>query len=168
MNMKDKNYFELLDLPISYEIDLKLLNDNYLLKQQVYHPDNYDDSDLSVLINEAYRVLKDDYSRSIYLLKLNNIYEQDSKAEISQKVLLEIWSDLETVEETNDLNNLNQLYANNNERQKLLLASLSNSFNNNEMQEALAITDRLKYLNNLIRNIEVKIKDANHRNRRAK
>jgi molecular chaperone HscB len=80
--MISDNYFNLLALPISFEIDKKKLNDNYHEIQKTIHPDNYANSSdgerrLSVqkaaLVNDALATLKDPLKRSIYLLSLHGI-----------------------------------------------------------------------------------------------
>jgi len=88
--MTPDNYFNLLALPISFEIDKNKLNDNYHEIQKSIHPDNYANSSdaerrLSVQktaqVNDALATLKDPLKRAIYLLSLHEIElsAQDNK-----------------------------------------------------------------------------------------
>ncbi len=74
-----KNYFELFQLPVSCDVDRKLLTANYRELQKTVHPDRFARESerqqrLSVqytsYVNEAFEALKTPLSRSIYLLKL--------------------------------------------------------------------------------------------------
>ncbi|MDR3179526.1 MAG: Fe-S protein assembly co-chaperone HscB [Holosporaceae bacterium] len=70
------NYFEILEIPLSYEIDEQRITEVYLKKQRILHPDmgekSSDDLDIS-LLNEAYRVLRNPILRAEYFLKLQGI-----------------------------------------------------------------------------------------------
>lgn len=77
-----KNYFELFELPQTYQIDEKLLKQRYLLIMQQVHPDRFvkasaQEQRLAVqftgLINEALDTLQSPVKRAAYLLKLNNM-----------------------------------------------------------------------------------------------
>ena len=39
------NYFELFDLPMSFEIDVNLLNKKYIVLQKQFHPDYFTQAD---------------------------------------------------------------------------------------------------------------------------
>jgi molecular chaperone HscB len=75
------DYFELFGLPVSYELDLALLERRYQELQFKFHPDRYMRSTpqeqlLAVqyvsLINQAYIELKSTLSRARYLLSLQD------------------------------------------------------------------------------------------------
>jgi molecular chaperone HscB len=77
-----KNYFELFDLPISFDIDNRDLAARYRQLQRRVHPDRFaDGSDqerrlsmqMTALINEAFHTLKDPLNRGRYLLKLRGV-----------------------------------------------------------------------------------------------
>lgn len=74
-----KNYFELFELPVSCQVDLKALSSQYRLLQRAVHPDLFvgDDERQQLLsvqyashVNNAFNALKQPLSRIIYLLKL--------------------------------------------------------------------------------------------------
>lgn len=77
-----QNFFELFSLPVSFDIDLKLLSAKFRDLQQVVHPDRFANSSdqekrLSVqkaaLINEAYQILKSPQRRARYILELQGV-----------------------------------------------------------------------------------------------
>ena len=75
-----RNYFELFQIPVACELDLKQLSRNYRELQKTVHPDRFaGEGDrqqrLSVQyaahVNEAYDTLKSPLLRMVYLLKLS-------------------------------------------------------------------------------------------------
>jgi len=68
------NYFDILKIPISYQINKEILLTHYLDLQSQNHPDGMSpDNDISELINRAYFVLNDDFSRMEHIIELNGI-----------------------------------------------------------------------------------------------
>ena len=77
-----RNYFELFELDVGYEVDAGLLASNYQQLQSQFHPDrfvNSDDQDRRIaiqattFINEAYETLRDEHGRARYLLQLQGV-----------------------------------------------------------------------------------------------
>ena len=73
------NFFELFELPVSYEVDLNQVQKKYMELQKLVHPDKFANASdaekrLSMQqtswINEAQATLKDPVLRASYLLKL--------------------------------------------------------------------------------------------------
>ena len=73
------NFFELFELPVSYDVDLNEIQQHYMALQKQVHPDKFANSSdqekrLSMQqtswINEAQATLKDPVLRATYLLKL--------------------------------------------------------------------------------------------------
>ena len=82
MQELSQNYFELLGMPPSFQLDLETLAQNQTRLQARFHPDRYVNASererrLSVqmmaLINEAGKTLKNPVSRGAYLLKMNGV-----------------------------------------------------------------------------------------------
>ena len=76
------NFFELFDLPVSYDVDLTQLQQHYMKLQKQLHPDRFvnrsdQEKRLSMQhtswINEAQTTLKDPVLRACYLLKLKGV-----------------------------------------------------------------------------------------------
>lgn len=77
-----QNYFELFDLPLSFEVDRGHLAEKYRDLQKVAHPDRYANASgqerrlslqQSTLINTAFETLKDPLKRASYILSLRGI-----------------------------------------------------------------------------------------------
>lgn len=85
--LKEENYFNLLDLPVAFDVDLQLLTEHYRLLQKAVHPDKFANSSdqerlvavqKASLVNEAYEVLKSPISRARYLLSLHGMVPNDN------------------------------------------------------------------------------------------
>ncbi|MCU7836292.1 MAG: Fe-S protein assembly co-chaperone HscB [gamma proteobacterium symbiont of Taylorina sp.] len=135
------NYFSLLALPVSFNIDRKALNNNYHEVQKSIHPDNYANGSalerrLSVQkaaqVNDALETLKDPLKRSIYLLLLHGIElnEKDNKMDpmflMEQMELREKLSQLESFDDP--LVVLDEIIDDVNSRIKELVTELENLF----------------------------------------
>ncbi len=75
------NYFEILRLPIAYNIDVDLMTRNYFSLQR-----SSENSVDSGVLNEAYNVLKNDVRRAEYFLNLKNVSTETMSAELSVKM----------------------------------------------------------------------------------
>ena len=103
-----KNYFEIFDLDLAYEVDQKSLLKNYLDLQRKFHPDRYKASSEAekrlnmqwvAEINLAFKTLSDDLLRSIYLFKLSG-HDLEENPKLDNGVLLkqiELREDLEEI-----------------------------------------------------------------------
>lgn len=76
------NYFELFQIPLAYQVDLADLAQRYREAQQSIHPDRYASApdmerrlaaQQAMMINDAYRTLRDPLLRAEYLLGLKGI-----------------------------------------------------------------------------------------------
>jgi molecular chaperone HscB len=95
------NYFQLLNIPESFALNLTTLEQNYFTAQRKYHPDRFvgkPDSERlaaaqhSADINTAYKTLKAPLSRAQYLLKLQGVVVGTEKDTVrpSQDLLTEV------------------------------------------------------------------------------
>ena len=160
------NYFDLLGLKQSYNIDINELKNAYFDLQLSYHPDrsiNEEDrksrASISVDLNKAYSIIKNDLSRAEYLLSLYNISLNDINEQtlLSKLELSLIWEEMERIEELKDSASLIQLYNLKRTARDSKLLSLTEAFNNHNLTLAINITVELKYLNSIINAIELKI-----------
>lgn len=93
------NYFELFGLDETFLVDQELLADRYRQLQKEFHPDKFaskSDSErrwsvqAASLINEAFQSLRNDLSRAIYILGLNNIsVDEETDTRMSPSFLME-------------------------------------------------------------------------------
>ncbi|MFK8039891.1 MAG: Fe-S protein assembly co-chaperone HscB [Rickettsiaceae bacterium] len=157
------NYFNLLNLKQTYSIDKDELENNYLKMQAKYHPDNinYQEDRLeflekSSILNNAYEILKNDIQRAEYLLKLNNVNVEN--ACISKNIdLNEIYKQFELIDNTNNLEDLKNMYDKKILVKNQLIANIKNSLDDkNDIQSALTHFVHLKYINRLIKAIKGK------------
>ena len=93
----NQNYFQLFEIECSVLIDHEVLEKKYLSFQKNFHPDKYvNGSDqekrislqITSYINEAYQILKNDYLKSIYLLKIKGFEVDDQNNTISDPEFL--------------------------------------------------------------------------------
>lgn len=109
-SMLENNYFDIFQLPQTFEIDKDLLYKNYLILQKNFHPDKIINRsnaekiqahEYSAKLNEIYRILNDDKTRAEYILSLNNVLINCDNSNLapSQEVLMEI---LELSEDKNE------------------------------------------------------------------
>jgi molecular chaperone HscB len=165
------NHFELLKLEQRYDIDLSLLQKQYLLKQALHHPDRANSEsdrmknlDISMQLNEAYKILKDDYMRAEYLLKILKKFDESIlHNSLTASELEEIIESHEELDLIDSVENLQNLKDNKMLRKSKMIQALTEYFRDNNITKALDITVRLKYLTNLVKNIDLKIKYANSR-----
>lgn len=88
----NKNFFELLNIPVSFELS-KEFEHNYFELQKKHHPDKVQnnviakitEAKISSKLNEAYNVLKNPLSRAEYILDLLGI-----KLVPSSELLMEV------------------------------------------------------------------------------
>jgi molecular chaperone HscB len=95
----DKNYFELFGLSPHFELDIAQLTSRYRELAREAHPDRFargSDSErrlavqMTTLLNEAFRVLKQPISRARYLLELQGAtHGPDAVAAVDPAFLLE-------------------------------------------------------------------------------
>jgi molecular chaperone HscB len=106
------NYFQLFDLPVGFAIDLNDLAKRYRALQSAVHPDRFANAsaadkraamERTVLINDAYKSLKDSVQRAMYLLSLGGINGLDEKnTQMPADFLMEQMEKREAIEAAND------------------------------------------------------------------
>ena len=117
------NYFELFDLPVSFQVDQVLLKKKFYELSRQYHPDFFTDSpqvkqaeilEKASLVNKAYKTLQDEDETIKYILQLKNLLEDDEKYELNPQFLMEVMDineelmELEMDERYEQLMNLEQ------------------------------------------------------------
>lgn len=97
------DYFQLLGLPRSFDVDMTLLNQNYFKLQQEFHPDkNKDGAARSAELNQAYNTLKNRLLRAEYLAGGN--------LEASPALLMEVMELRESGDVQQARNDVEELY----------------------------------------------------------
>jgi len=93
------NYFELFNIPVSFELDMVALTERYRVLQHVVHPDRFasaTDSEKclsvqqSAYINEAKQTLKAPLKRAKYILELKGVnMSSETSTQMDQGFLME-------------------------------------------------------------------------------
>lgn len=77
-----KNYFELFEIPVDFQVDLTSLSSRYRELQRRIHPDRFVNAtdqerrlsmQMTTQVNEAYQALKDPLQRGRYMLGLRGV-----------------------------------------------------------------------------------------------
>jgi molecular chaperone HscB len=93
------NYFELYELPVSFELDEGALKRKFYELSKRYHPDFYINEtpekqaevlELATLTNKAYQVLSDLQKRIEYILELKGLLSEDVQYQLPQEFLMEM------------------------------------------------------------------------------
>ena len=93
------NYFELFEMPISLQVDKKILQQKYFDLQKKYHPDFFanesedeqaDVLEKSSMINKAYKIFSNDDETIKYVLQLKGLLNEDEKYELPAGFLMEM------------------------------------------------------------------------------
>jgi len=164
------NYFDLYEINNSFEVDKNLIEKKYIELQKQYQPDRARDdleriSSIQALaeVNNAYKTLKDDYLRGVYILKLQNIDLLNDR-DLRSKMPFEILNDiLQKREESERLNEIGELEI---AKSKALVAKseivkkIQRSFEASEQDDVIVNIMHLKYHDNLINIIDKKIEEC--------
>jgi molecular chaperone HscB len=149
------NYFELLRLPIEFEIDLAVLNENYRQIQKTVHPDNFaTGSDVerrfameqTTELNEALQTLKHPLKRAQYLLELQGFEIEEGIRNIAEDFLFEQLTLRETLSEINDFTDLNVFLAELETKIQRLLSEFQNNYQSKNWNSAQETVDKLQFL----------------------
>ncbi len=149
------NYFELLRLPMDFEVDLAILNENYRQVQKTVHPDNFamgSDAERRLAmeqtteLNQALQTLKHPLKRAQYLLQLQGLEEQEGIKNIAEDFLFEQLTLRETLSEINDFTELNVFLAELEKKIQNLLSVFKNFYQNKELPSAQETVDKLQFL----------------------
>jgi molecular chaperone HscB len=93
------NYFELYNLPQSFELDTALVRKKFYELSKRFHPDFYVNEsqekqdeilELSTLNNKAYQVLSDPLKRIEYILSIHNMLADGDKHVLPQSFLMDM------------------------------------------------------------------------------
>jgi molecular chaperone HscB len=93
------NYFELYDLPLSFQIDSALVKKKFYELSKRFHPDFYVNEsaekqaeilELSTINNKAYQVLSDPLKRIEYVLSLHDMLAEGDKYALPQTFLMDM------------------------------------------------------------------------------
>ena len=154
------NFFELFDLPVSYDVDLNRVQQAYMALQKQVHPDKFANaSDLekrismqqTSWINETQTTLKDPVLKAVYLLKLNgtdvNLENETTMDAVFLMQQLEMRERLEHVRnETEPLETLDVIAKDVKESSDDLMQNFAQAYENDDIDDARELIRKLQFM----------------------
>jgi molecular chaperone HscB len=161
-----QNFFQLFNLPESFEVDQADLSSRFRELQKVVHPDRFASSSdqerriamqQATRINEAYETLKQPVSRARYLLQINGVEMNDeTDTSVDPMFLMEQMELREALAEVPEKDEpeaaLDKLMQQVNGLQKNIIVELSQCFTSNDeanLKKALETVRKLQFVNKL-------------------
>ncbi|MBS0185774.1 MAG: Fe-S protein assembly co-chaperone HscB [Proteobacteria bacterium] len=164
---KSSSYFHILGLKEEYLLSLQELEKNYLMRQRLLHPDQFvlkseeeriKAEDYTMLLNEAYRILKSSALRGHHLLSLNKRSEESLKKTQDPLFLMMM---MEAQERLKMLENEVELLKAKNEIKARLLKcekAIGEAFESKDFQKASDLLDQLQYHMSLYKMVQEKVR----------
>ncbi|MBQ4875537.1 MAG: Fe-S protein assembly co-chaperone HscB [Rickettsiaceae bacterium H1] len=140
----NNNYFDYFGLEVNFDIDTDELDDKYLELQSRNHPDSFSNNDVrkkkdvrnnSILINEAYQVLRSPLKRAEYLLSL--FLKKSYVIKPTEDLLMEVMEMREQAKEDDPFLSMNYSSC---------VEKIKEAFVNNDLMDMAHQTMRLKYI----------------------
>lgn len=169
MAFRKMDQFSIFSITKSYKIDKKLLDKRYLELQSKYHPDMAsteqemeDFLKMSTLVNDSYKILKNDHTRAILIIKAAGVDPAD--AEMSHAFLDSIWEKNELLDNSKESSDVD-LFISSIEADSLYINdTLQSALDEGNYKIASAKALELKYLENLLNKAKSKRNNAIDRN----
>jgi len=154
------NYFELFEIPVSYDVDLARVQHRYLELQKAVHPDKYANAGSqerrismqhTSLINQALHTLKHPVERAVYLLQLKGVdFTMDNETTMDAAFLMEqmeMREQLERVREQNDpLAELDSMSADVKSNMNAMADEFKHAYASGELDDAREVVRKLQFL----------------------
>lgn len=154
----NQNYFQLFEIKKNFNVDINILEKNYFELQKKFHPDKYVNAtdhekrlslQITSYINEAYETLKDDYLKSIYLLKIEGYEFDDQNNTVSDPDFLmnqmELREESENIALKKDKEDIKRFYLKLNNLKKECLKEFEKNYCNNFFDEAEKKIKEMKF-----------------------
>jgi molecular chaperone HscB len=156
----NRNFFELFDLPVSYEVDLGQVQQQYMRLQKQVHPDRFanatdQEKRLSMQqtswLNEAQQTLKDPVLRASYLLSLKgDEFSLENETTMDAEFLmqqLEMRERLESIREEEDpLDALDSLAKEVKQKTAAMMHGFAQAYEKDELVEAREWIRKLQFM----------------------
>jgi len=155
-----KNYFEVFSLIPDFFIDEIALEKKYLKFQTEFHPDKSGSSDIakSMEINEAYKILADDFLRLAHLLQLKDIdIINDEKAvKVDFSTLEEQLELQEKISEIVENNEIEKLQKDLRLRVKQLILQAAEIYGAFDFKASAQVLIKIKYLKKSLEDLKIR------------
>ncbi|KIJ45603.1 hypothetical protein M422DRAFT_67075 [Sphaerobolus stellatus SS14] len=161
-------YFDFPDADNAYAIDTRDLHRRFLQTQRVCHPDTWaQEGDRegalaaaqSSQLNKAYQTLLSPLSRAQYILAQHGLEQSETETLENPEFIMEIMDARQEVEDADNMQQLNQLRAVNQERIDETIYEISVLLTDRNWEEARTATIRLKYWLGIHKAAEQRIHD---------
>ncbi|KAK3923703.1 Iron-sulfur cluster co-chaperone protein HscB [Frankliniella fusca] len=148
------NYFKLLGVNQTFDIDNQELSKKFRHLQSVLHPDKFSNAseseqsysaDLSSLVNKAFRTLLDPLERGLYLLSLAGHEIPEGNTSFNKAFLLEIMELNEELESISSISELKEFQTRNKMTVEIILRKVSDAFGSGDYTSAKAALMEMKY-----------------------
>lgn len=167
------NFFELFDLPVSYDIDVGQMQQAYMALQKQAHPDRFasasdQEKRLSMQqtswINEAQATLKDPVQRAAYMLKLRgqdiNLHNETTMDAAFLMQQLQMRERLEHIkDETDPLTALDKMAKEVKQAANELMQAFSQAWEEDRLDDAREIIRKLQFMQKAKNQINTLIAD---------
>lgn len=154
------NYYRLFDVPVSFEVDLDLVQQRYMELQKAVHPDKFVNSSpqekrLSMQqtsrINEALNTLKQPVGRALYLLKLKGMdinFENETTMDAAFLMeQLELRESLSEIRESEDpLAELDRVGGKLKTKTENMMSDFSKYYNEERLDEARELIRKMQFM----------------------
>ncbi len=154
------NFFELFNLPVSYDVDLTAVQSQYMALQKQVHPDRFaNGSDQEKRIsmqqtswlNEAQQTLKDPVLRATYLLKLKGVdFNMDNETTMDAGFLmqqLEMRERLESIKnETDPLAALDKMAKDVKTSTNTMMNDFAQAYEKDQLDDARELIRKLQFM----------------------
>lgn len=155
-----KNYFEAFSLPTDFSIDEIALEKKYLELQKQFHPDKSSSGDISksMEINEAYKILSDDFLRISHLLQLKNIdiLNDERAVKVDFSTLEEQLELQEKIFEISDKEEIEKLQKELRAKFKQLISQAADIYKSGDFKGSAQVLIKAKYLKKSLEDLKIR------------
>lgn len=162
------NHFAKLGLETSFDIDKRLLEAKYLQCLGRFHPDKFVNKSAkeklqaasdSVIVNDAYKILKSDLLRAQYIMSLYGfvIGSENDNVKATQIVLGEALEDRQRLDEIDSKAELQELYLAVKSEITTAISTFARLLEAGKLPEAASEVVRLRYKDKFLRDVEMRL-----------
>ncbi|XP_058830795.1 co-chaperone protein HscB homolog [Topomyia yanbarensis] len=156
--VENEDFFNLLDVPKTFAVNMSVLSTNFRRLQSILHPDKFSQKsdkeklnslEWSSLVNKAYKTLNVPLERATYILHQKGILIDEENTSVDPEFLSDMMDINEQVEAAENVAELEAIASNLNSDVDHLYTVLYEYFDTNDLDKAKSTLVRLKYLLNI-------------------
>lgn len=160
-----QNYFQLLNIESQFNIDSKLMTQNFRRLQSVVHPDKFGNksneeqvksAEWSALLNKAYATLSHPLKRGEYMLRLEGVEIPEKNESVNPEFLMKIMEKNEMVAELKTKKDIDVFLEFIQIDLKEFYEQLGSALDKKDYEGALDVLTRIRYFNNLEQKLKEK------------